>query len=118
MGLSHEVDQEKVKYALSFRAATTEDYNKWMFVLGHFGMRHDIKAQQPKLRAQLTHAFSVMTLDTSMRQGGGCDNIPEESFAEDAASLHSPSSIALSESTNCSVQTLDDDALRQLSDAL
>jgi hypothetical protein len=114
--LSDEVGNEKVKYALQFRAATSEDYNKWMFVLGHFGMRHDIKGLDPKLRGQLTRAFSVMTLDTSMPQDGGI--IQEECCDEDAFSSHSPSSTTLSESTNCSLQTLDDDVLQELSSIL
>jgi len=116
--LSDKVEKDKVKYALQFRASTIADYNKWMFVLGHFGMRHDILGVDPKLRGQLTRAFSVMTLDTEVRQDSTHDSIPKESCtacSADSESCHSPSSTALSESTNCSVQTLDDDTFRQLS---
>eukprot|EP00746_Dinoflagellata_sp_MGD_P074549 gnl/MRDRNA2_/MRDRNA2_30099_c0_seq1.p1 gnl/MRDRNA2_/MRDRNA2_30099_c0~~gnl/MRDRNA2_/MRDRNA2_30099_c0_seq1.p1 ORF type:complete len:294 (+),score=35.31 gnl/MRDRNA2_/MRDRNA2_30099_c0_seq1:83-964(+) len=116
--LSNSSEQDKVKYALQFRAGTIEDYNKWMFVLGHFGMRHDILGVDPKLRGQLTRAFSVMTLDTDVHQDITHDSIPEESFTccnADTESCQSTSSTVLSQSTNCSVQTLDDDTFRQLS---
>jgi len=104
---SHKADSEKVKYALQFRAETSEEYTNWMFVLGHFGMRHDIMGVEAKLRGQLTRAFSVMTLDA-------VDDV-QRCSADDTASEYSH---AASESTTCSVQTLDDDALRNLCDVL
>lgn len=109
---SQKADSEKVKYALQFRAETSEEYTNWMFILGHFGMRHDIIGVDPKLRGQLTRAFSVMTLDASPKVG---DARYCECSADDTISEHSH---AASESTTCSVQTLDDDALRNLCNVL
>lgn len=106
---SNNIEKDKVKYALQFRAATTEDYNNWMFVLGHFGMRHDIMGLDPQLRSQLTRKFSMMTLNTGLQHD---DSIDEERPADDTASHHSNVG---SESTNCSIQTLDSDAFRELS---
>lgn len=114
---SDSMEKEKVKYALHLRATTVEDYKNWMFVLGHFGMRHDLLGVDAKLRGQLTRAFSTMKLDTACMKIDSVhdDDVFEESFTDDDASQHST---PVSESTNCSVQTIDDDALRILCVAL
>jgi hypothetical protein len=113
--LSDKVEQEKVKYALQLRAPTTSDYTNWMFVLGHFGMRHDIMGVDVKLRGQLTRAFTSMTLNQATQYHCARDCAEDECSSDETTSQHSTSA---SESTNCSVQTIDDEVLSKLSLAL
>lgn len=63
---SAKAEKKQVKHALHFRAPTLEDYNKWVFVLGHFGIRHEILGLDVEMRGILrkkTRAFSLRKRD-------------------------------------------------------
>jgi hypothetical protein len=50
--------EKKAKHILQFQAPTVNDYDRWMFVLGHFGLQHEIPGLDVEMRGNLTRAFS------------------------------------------------------------
>lgn len=105
--LSASPEKRKVKYALHFRAPTLDDFNRWMFVLGHFGVEHEILGLDVEMRGNLTRAFSLATLNKGQKVDDsrrGC--------ADDTESVHSN---AASDST---IESIDDDVLGDLCTAL
>jgi hypothetical protein len=105
---SAKAKKKKVEYALWFRAPTLEDYNRWMFVLSHFGIRHDIPGLDVEMRGILKRAFPSRDrgLKADDSRGGGAD---DTEFVN---------SIAVSDSTKRNIVSLDDNVLGELSTAL
>lgn len=58
ISFSDKPGKKKVKHTLQFRAPTLKDYNRWMFVLGHFGLQQEIPGLDVEMRGSLSRAFS------------------------------------------------------------
>jgi len=58
ISFSDKPGKKKVKNTLQFRAPRLKDYNRWMFVLGHFGLQQEIPGLDVEMRGNLTRAFS------------------------------------------------------------
>lgn len=56
---SANAQKKKVKQTLQFWAPTLADFNRWCFVLGHFGLQRDVLGLDVEMRGSLTRAFSL-----------------------------------------------------------
>lgn len=58
ISFSAQAGEKKAKHTLQFQAPTLNDYDRWMFVLRHFGLQHDIPGLDVEMRGLLTRAFT------------------------------------------------------------
>lgn len=103
-------EQDKVKYALQFRAPTVEDHNKWMFVLGHFGIRHDTLGLDVEVRGILPRPCSSMMRHRGLKA--------HDSHGDCVKDTESVNSIVASDSGSSNIEGIDNDVLADLSAVL